>query len=266
MLKGCDVSSWQSTSDWNAADYDFVIMKASEGVSVSDSQAAAHYKKAKANGLMTGFYHYARPEFNTAKAEAEYFTRNVAQYVGESILALDYEGRALAYGAEWAKRWLDIVYELTGVKPVIYLQGSAVKDYGSIFEADYGLWVAHWGTNNPWISPWPFYTLWQYRGDPLDLDYFNGDADTWAKYAAVFGKTQEEKEMDDFIELYKKARDVVDPFYKTLADVPNYWKWEAKKLIEAGAIQGDGVNEVGKRRSELEALVPMVRYIDKVVK
>lgn len=265
MLKGCDVSSWQATSDWNASEYDFVIMKASEGVSITDSRAAAHYRKAAANGLLTGFYHYARPEYNTAKAEAAFFASIVKPYIGKSILALDYEGSALAYGAEWAKQWLDRVTELTGVKPVIYLQGSAVRNYGALLEADYGLWVAHWGTNNPWISPWPFYTLWQYRGDPLDLDYFNGDRNTWYRYAAIGGQ-KEDEEMRDFIELYKKARDQVDPFYKNLSDVPDYWRGEVKQLMNAGAIRGDGENEVGKRRSELEALIPAVRYIDGKVK
>lgn len=259
MLKGCDVSSWQSTSDWNTAEYDFVIMKASEGVTVTDSAASAHYRKAAVAGLLTGFYHYARPEYNTARAEARFFVSVIKPYIGKSVFALDYEGRALAYGAEWAKRWLDEVTDLTGVKPVIYLQGSAVKNYGALLDADYGLWVAHWGTNDPWISPWPYYTLWQYRGDPLDLDYFNGDRAAWLKYAAIGGQQKEDK-VDDFLTQFKKARDQVDPLYKNLADVPDYWRAEVKELIDAGAIQGDGVNQVGKRRSELEALIPAIRY------
>ena len=262
MLKGCDVSSWQSTSDWSASEFDFVICKATEGVTIIDSQAQAHYAKAKRSGLLTGFYHYARPESNSAQREAQYFVDAVRPYIGESILALDYEGRALAYGPEWALRWLNIVHEMTGVKPVIYLQGSAVSGYGDILSADYGLWVAHWGTQNPWISPWPFYTLWQYRGDPLDLDYFNGDAETWAKYAAVGGKTEKEKEMENFVELWKAARDEADPFYANLSDVPVYWRPEVEAMMKVGAIRGDGVNTVGKRRSELEALIPACRYVD----
>ena len=267
MLRGCDVSSWQSPSDWSAADYDFVIMKASEGVTITDSQAAAHYKKAQRAGLLTGFYHYARPEYNTAEREAEYFASIIRPYIGKSILALDYEGTALAYGQAWAKRWLDKVHELTGVKPLIYLQGSAVGNYKTVCDADYGLWVAHWGVDSPRIGPWHTWALWQYRGDPLDLDYFNGDRDAWMKYAgAVIPDKPAEDDLEiaykEFVDMWKRARDDVDPFYANLSDVPEYWRAEVEALIAVGAIKGDSVNQVGKRRSELQAIIPAKRYVD----
>ena len=266
MLKGCDVSSWQNPSDWNGDDFDFVIMKASEGVTITDSKAASHYKKAQSLGKLTGFYHYARPEYNTAAKEAQYFVSIVKPYIGKSILALDYEGKALAYGASWAKQWLDKVYELTGVKPVIYLQGSVVKDYKAILDADYGLWVAHWGVSSPRIAPWPFYTLWQYRGDPLDLDYFNGDKATWNKYAAVKGNEKEEPKKEEsaeykaFLALFKKARNETDPYYANIKDVPEYWRAEVEELVKAGAIRGNGADKVAKRRSQIEAMIPIIRY------
>lgn len=267
MLKGCDVSSWQYTGDWDADEFDFVIAKASEGVSVRDSQMEAHYKKASANGLLTGFYHYARPEYNTAAEEAEYFVSIVRPYVGKSILALDYEGEALKYGASWALRWLKKVEELTGVKPVIYLQGSAVDKYKSICDADYGLWVAHWGVSSPRVGSWQTWALWQYRGDPLDLDYFNGDRDAWLKYAgAVIPDKPNEDEFDDayeeFVGMWKRARDEVDPFYAELEDVPAYWRPEVEAMMKVGAIRGDGKHSVGKRRSELQAMIPAARYVD----
>lgn len=271
MLRGCDVSSWQSPSDWSAADYDFVIMKASEGVTITDSQAAAHYKKAQRAGLLTGFYHYARPEYNTARAEAEHFVSIIRPYIGKSILALDYEGSALAYGASWALKWLQYVEEMTGVKPVIYLQGSAVGNYKAVCDADYGLWVAHWGVDSPRIGPWHTWALWQYRGDPLDLDYFNGDRAAWMAYAGakkeepeVPEEPEEDNVMDypTFLNYYKQAREETDPFYANLDDVPSYWRPEVEAMMRVGAIRGDGINSVGKRRSELEAMIPAARYVD----
>lgn len=67
---------------------------------------------------------------------------------------------------------------------------------------------------------------------------------------------------DEFLKMYKKARDETDPFYKNLEDVPEYWQKEVQKLVETGAIKGDGTNQIGKRRSELMALVPAIRYVD----
>lgn len=188
MLKGCDVSSWQSPSLMDFSPYDFVIIKASEGVTITDKHHKAHYENATKLKKLTGFYHYARPEYNTAEAEAKHFVSIIQPYIGKSILALDYEGNALKYGANWAREWLDKVYELTGVRPVIYLQGSAVPNYAKVMQGNYGLWVAAWGARNPAVSPWGSYALWQYRGDPLDLDYFNGDEAAFKRYAATNNK------------------------------------------------------------------------------
>ena len=184
MIDGIDISSWQTPGSINFSQYSFVIIKASEGVSITDKYHEQHYETAAAKGLLTGFYHYAHPEYNTARAEASHFVDVIRPYVGKSILALDYEGTALSYGADWAKNWLDEVYSITGTKPVLYVQASAVSKYGEVCNAGYPLWVAAWGVSNPHISPWQSYTLWQYRGDPLDLDRFNGDREDWLKLAS----------------------------------------------------------------------------------
>ena len=66
----------------------------------------------------------------------------------------------------------------------------------------------------------------------------------------------------EFVTMYKRARDDVDPFYANLEDVPIYWQPEVESLMKVGAIKGDGVNSVGKRRSELQAMIPAARYVD----
>lgn len=183
MLKGIDISEWQDINPTAYKDYDFIVMKATEGKTYDDPNMASHAQNALANGQLIGFYHYARPENNSAEDEAEHFLRVVKPYIGKAVLALDYEGTALKYGAEWALKWLNAVYQKTGVRPMIYLQGSQVKNYKSVMEKNYGLWVAHWGVDTPSIAPWSFYAMWQYRGNPLDLDLFNGDKEAWKAYA-----------------------------------------------------------------------------------
>lgn len=194
MLNGVDISSWQAPNTINFPSYQFVIIKASEGVSITDKHHKAHYESAKAAGLLIGFYHYAHPEYNTARAEAEHFVEVVKPYLGKVILALDYEATALNYGQDWAKNWLDEVYRMTGVKPVLYVQGSAVSQYSEVCNAGYQLWLAAWGASNPRTAPWENYTLWQFRGDPLDLDYFNGDKTDWEKLASGATVKPEEPE------------------------------------------------------------------------
>lgn len=196
-MNGIDISSWQAPGSVNLSEYDFVIIKASEGVSITDKYHKAHYENAKAKNLLTGIYHYAHPEYNTARAEAAHFVDVIKPYIGSSILALDYEGTALSYGAIWAKNWLDEVFALTGVRPLIYLQGSAVPNYSQVWQAGYKLWLAAWGASNPQTSPWGSYTIWQYRGDPLDLDRFNGSKEDWMKMASSTAKPIAPKEPED---------------------------------------------------------------------
>lgn len=86
-----------------------------------------------------------------------------------------------------------------------------------------------------------------------------------AKLAAIEkaeAEASEEKKYEEFLRMYRKARDETDPFYDDLKDVPPYWKPEVEALMKVGAIKGDGVHEVGKRRSELEAMIPAARYVD----
>ena len=74
-------------------------------------------------------------------------------------------------------------------------------DWSSVVNADYGLWVANYGTNNGTaqesvfdrypLKYWSFYALWQYTSKGrlngyngnLDLNYFSGDGTAWDKYA-----------------------------------------------------------------------------------
>jgi hypothetical protein len=53
-----------------------------------------------------------------------------------------------------------------------------------------------------------------------------------------------------------------DPLYKTLDEVPSYWKDDAAGLVKAGAIKGDDMYSFGVRRSVLKATIVNKRYTD----
>lgn len=205
MLKGIDISKYQNGIDISKLDVDFVICKATEGVGYTDNCCDKFYQQAKKAGKKLGVYHYARPDLgNTAIVEADYFLKETTGYHKEAILVLDWEAGDLG-NISWAKAWLDRVYEKTGVKPMIYMSESPANsyDWSSVANADYGIWVAKYGSNNgqqgtkPTAKDWPFIAMWQYTSKGrlngyngnLDLDIFYGDKTAWDKYAGGYPST-----------------------------------------------------------------------------
>ena len=88
--------------------------------------------------------------------------------------------------------------------------------------------------------------------------------DRHGRIAAEVNERLEAKPMEyeEFLALYRRARDETDPYYAALEDVPEYWRGTVEQLIAAGALRGNGRHPVGKRRSELEAMIPAARYAE----
>lgn len=204
-MNGVDVSSWQTGIDVSDMHMDFVITKATEGTGYINPDCDRVYQDAKSSGKAVGVYHFARA--GDALAQAEYFVDNIAGYIGEAVLVLDYEGDAVNQGVGWAKDWLDSVYNMTGVKPVIYMSNSVIHryDWSSVQSAGYGLWNAayyygyqtiHGFLPNPprsgSVSPWGENgMIYQYTssgrlngwGGNLDLNIYYGDRSDWNNLA-----------------------------------------------------------------------------------
>lgn len=204
-MNGIDVSNWQRGIDVTQMhDVEFVIAKATEGTSYVNPDCDRVYQDAKNVGKKTGVYHFARK--GDAITQAKYFVDHISGYIGHSVLVLDYESSAVDQGVGWAKDWLDAVYNMTGVKPVIYMSNSVINRYDWSSVSDhYSLWNAGYysGYNtiygfvdNPPLrgSLGEFYdntVLYQYtssgrlRGwsENLDLDIFYGDSAQWDKLA-----------------------------------------------------------------------------------
>ena len=203
-LYGYDISKWQSVGTGDSAK-DFIICKATEGTGYVDTSCDKHYQRAKKKGKLLGVYHFARPDLNKgvagAKAEAAYFVNNCKGYIGEAILVLDWEQPGTTGQTDWAKAWLEEVYRLTTVRPLIYMSASVVNGNNwSGISGNYGLWVAGYpatyNVKNPptptvgampyKIGAWKFWAIWQYSSGAgtLDYDIANMDKTAWGKYAA----------------------------------------------------------------------------------
>lgn len=201
MLKGVDISRYQTPDKKYVRNYDFCIMKASEGKSLKDVNLDKHYDnvRGKSDGKpdgekLYGFYHYARPDIgNTYQQEADFFLSLVGHHAGNCLFVLDWEGKSLGYET-WAKNWLDYVYKITGVKPLIYIQQSQAKlsKYDKIKNGDYGLWIARYNEEcikkkTPYLKDsdkarWGTWALWQFTESPVDTNYFNGTKTQFKKY------------------------------------------------------------------------------------
>ncbi len=209
-LNGIDISNYQRGLDLSKIKTDFVIIKATEGVSLVMDTCDGFYQQAKQLGIHRGVYHFARPEYNSAEAEAEYFLKHTEGYRNDAIMVLDYESPGCT-DPSWALAWLNYVYNKTGVRPLIYMNDSTARgqDWTNVIANNYGLWVAkyrdygvdyNFDMSNAGTKPtggkWPFYAMWQwtsvgrldgYSGN-LDCNIFYGDVDAWNAYAGISGK------------------------------------------------------------------------------
>lgn len=212
-LYGVDISKWQSVGTGDQAQ-DFVICKATEGVGYVDSTCDRHYQRAKSQGKLLGVYHFARPDLNKgadgARREAEFFVNNCKGYIGQAILVLDWEQPGTTWQTDWAKAWLDHVYALTGVRPLIYMSASVVSaNNWSAISNTYGLWIAGYpskynvknppvpaSSNMPYkIGTWRFWAIWQYSSSAgtLDRNIANMPRESWSKYASTIYQQKPEE-------------------------------------------------------------------------
>lgn len=185
-LRGVDIAGYQTTSSTQYASYAFVIVKATEGCTYVNPKWLAQIRAASRNGQLLGLYHYCRPEYNAPEAEAKHFVDTIRDYIGKVILAADWEQRALRYSASWLLRFMKEVERLTGTKPLLYIQQSAISGgkYNSIANAGYPLWMAQYNKKmSSRIGGWKKVTIWQYTStnSTLDKDVFYGDRADWYK-------------------------------------------------------------------------------------
>lgn len=186
MLYGYDVSHWNTHTP---NDMDFLIVKASEGETYHDPAFNRHLNAVRMHQIdLVGAYHYAKTNTDVEK-NVDNFIKAISsrpEFKKSMILALDIEGEDIRRqnAWEWVLKWCQLVYERTKIRPVVYTSASYTSKMKSLYDNNFGLWVAHWGVNKPSIKVYPFYTLWQYSNGngKLDADVFNGTREQYLKY------------------------------------------------------------------------------------
>lgn len=144
-MNGIDISAWQGDAgiDLGKIAYDFCIVKATEGTDYKNRYFAAHCDAVLKKKKLLGAYHYANG--SDPQKEADHFLAYVKKYIGKAVLVLDWEAKNNhLFGVkdlEWCLQWCSYVQKKTGIKPLIYIQKSAMD---AVKKAGYGLWVAQY--------------------------------------------------------------------------------------------------------------------------
>lgn len=187
-INGFDVSHHNGVVDFaklSAQGHKFCFVKASESVTVPDSQFKRNWSEAPRNGLLVGAYHFFRADHDPA-AQAKHFLDTIGTpRVGDLPCVIDLEtldGMRVSVIKQRALQFLDIVEKANGKIPILYTYKSFLEGLGDMSAfAKYPLWLAEYrGTMiRPanWKQPIQF---WQYSDGTaehshLDLNVFNGD-------------------------------------------------------------------------------------------
>lgn len=177
---------------------DGIIMKATQGIGFVDPYCNLTIERAKRDGKVWGFYHYAGG--NNPIAEAVFFYNNCKNYFGYGIPVIDFEefqNEPNWNNTNWVRQFVNKIHELSGIWCMIYIQQSAIAKVANCVN-DCALWVAAYPdvNNNTWnaghmlgsITPWGAWTLWQYTAAAgCDRNMGNLDKAAWARIAGAKG-------------------------------------------------------------------------------
>jgi GH25 family lysozyme M1 (1,4-beta-N-acetylmuramidase) len=199
-VPGIDVSHWQGSIDWRrVADSGrrFVFLKATDGHAFLDPTFATNRAGARANGLLVGAYHFARPDPSKGDAaeEARWFVSQADPKPGNLLPVLDLEtseGLDQQGVTLWARRFTAEVRRLTGVTPLVYTSPygwmSRTGDSRALARDGAPLWIAHWGVDAPLLPAGNWngngWRVWQHTSDGrvpgivgrVDLDVVPGSS------------------------------------------------------------------------------------------
>lgn len=234
MLRGIDISNWQSGFDLAVAAPEFVIVKATEGTGFVDSTCYGFVQTARQLGIPFGFYHFARS--NDATAEAAYFYQHTKGYVGQGIPILDLE---VENSNEWLDAWCRAYHKLSGVYPWVYMNSDYVNNrgYGTDWVKQHcALWMAGYPISyvsypedatcpykhDGWsLAAWQFTSSLWIQGRKVDGDFFYGSTSAWAQYVKPSEEASAAQDVSETgdgvaltaIETWQLARSVINGDY-----------------------------------------------------
>ena len=108
--------------------------------------------------------------------------------------------------------------------------------------------------------------------DKDDMELYGAKFDAIAKaiadgVAEGFGKTVQDEEDDTVTQAeFEAMYDKINPLYKTISDVPDYWKQAVREMLDSSAINGgtaDNPDDINMRHEALQAAIVAYRAAKK---
>lgn len=177
-IKGIDVYHGDGRIDWKRAAADgveFAWIKATEGASFVDSLYHVNRDGARAAGVKTAAYHFARPGQSSAQQQLDHFlsVAGIPDPVADLSHGLDLEATNLGPVAttDFAVGFQIGLDHETSRRSVLYTGRGFIDAHLANPERllPWPLWFAEYpkGTPDParanrMARPWPHYTVWQY--------------------------------------------------------------------------------------------------------
>lgn len=198
-VRGIDISHYQTDIKWeklrnasiNNDPVRFVIIKATEGQELYDDDFNDNFFRAKENDFIRGAYHFFVPGVDAAK-QAKFYLHQVHLQPGDlpPVLDIEKDGKLPKKQLQKdVKKWLDIVEEEYGVKPILYTSYKFKKEIldDPVFD-EYPYWIAHYYINKlEYKGDW---VMWQHT-DCGKVDGIKGFVD-----CNIFNGTV--KDLEDF--------------------------------------------------------------------
>ena len=184
-VRGIDISHYQQEINWEKLrnanllgdPIRFIIIKATEGISLMDDNFNENFYQAKQNDFIRGAYHFFIPEID-AERQARFFMHQVHLEPGDLPPVLDVEKRGNLSNADLeraVKKWMDLVESRYHVKPILY---TGYKFRTNVLRNaqfdEYPFWIAHYYVKN--LSYKGEWTFWQYT-DAGHIDGITGEVD-----------------------------------------------------------------------------------------
>lgn len=152
MMYGIDISSYDKRIDLSKGNYDFCIVKATEGSGYKEPNCEDFVVQLTKLNKLIGLYHFARPDkrenANDAAKEMDDFVTCASSLgmLGKAILVIDWEVEPLKH-VDYLEAMCKRCELLSGVTPVIYASKAFfnwVTKSDTIFPYSYPWWVAYW--------------------------------------------------------------------------------------------------------------------------
>jgi lysozyme len=192
-LTGLDVSHYQMKLDWakvKAANVQFMFAKCTEGTAYKDDMYVRNIQQAKAQGIITGSYHFFHPKQSPGLQALWYY--ECAKFALPDLppvidIEVDDNVAPNIVHAN-ATIFLYKVNELFGKIPIVYTTAGLAHKWGfdKELEVAYPFWVAAYSNTEPTVK----HTFWQFTDKyeiagigKVDGDYYKGTIDDLNKLA-----------------------------------------------------------------------------------